>query len=210
MFTSHVPPRAIGNESPAHTNAVAITRDIAVNLGTQRAAHDIGTMIVSVDETRGPISPDKVSRLEKSGVIVHRYTTKDVVDANEWMLRERYLAKHYAQNNLGLYLHSEPIVLAARFAKKVIGEPPDFVWVFEDDAFFCGKSHAIPCCRSCTLLILCSIGGVPFTSTIDSSTRCAQVTCPPLSMRIKPSPLIFLRADTFSSTLSSLTQPRIV
>jgi hypothetical protein len=112
-------------------------------------------MIVSVDETRGPIAPDKVSRLEKGGVVVHRYTTKDVVDANEWMLRERELAKNYAKQSLGLYLHSEPIVLAARFAKKVVGEPPDYVWVFEDDAFFCGLSFS---CQTLFHLALFRVG----------------------------------------------------
>jgi len=123
------------------TLAAASTRAIAVDIGVQ-PERDRTTMIVSVDETRGQIAPDKVSRLEKGGVVVHRYTTKDVVDANEWMLRERELAKNYAKQSLGLYLHSEPIVLAARFAKKVVGEPPDYVWVFEDDAFFCGLSFS--------------------------------------------------------------------
>lgn len=95
-------------------------------------------MIVSVDETREPISSDKVRRLEEGGVVVHRYTSKDIVDANTWMLKQHWTAKLFNLHQLALYMHVSPIVHAARHAKRVLQAPPNFVWVIEDDVFVCG------------------------------------------------------------------------
>jgi hypothetical protein len=113
---------------------------------------------VSVDETRGFITSDKVKRLEMGGVLVHRYSEDDVVATNPWMLKDAQTGRAIKMKTLELFMHMSPVIHAARFAERAMGTPPTFVWVMEDDVFVCGNLSDIVTAHASTYADIMSNG----------------------------------------------------